>query len=79
MKDHARLSKRTYRRENSNDIQNDHATIGIIVVHDAGGLTRRTTRRRITFERQFQTWADFLTPAALPFFSLANLLDDERR
>jgi hypothetical protein len=60
----------------SNDVQNDHATICVVVVRS---LTCRTARSRIPFQRKFQAWAALLPLPALPFFSLPYLLDDEGR
>jgi hypothetical protein len=62
----------------SNDVQNDHATSGVILVLGRS-LPDRTPGRGIPFNRQFQTWAALLTLEALPLFTLAYLLDDERR
>lgn len=66
------------------DIQDNHAAIRIVLF-----LALMTWRlwpalvgislRRVSLERKLQTRLRVLTLAALPLFSLSDLLDDERR
>lgn len=68
----------TWESAESNDVQDDHAAIGVIVVL-SWCWACWPSRSGIPFNRQFQTWAALLTLAAIPLFTLPYLLDNERR
>ena len=73
----------------STDIEDDDATIGVIIVGGIGaafiwlfGALRAAwaPRSGVSIERKLESWPVFLVFPALPlFFALANMFDDERR